>query len=440
MNFENVYFITGTAYAGKSTMVKLLAQKFDGIACEENYHDVLLPELDAKEFPCVTYTRDLQDWHEFIRRSPQEYKDWIDGAARECEILELRILEDMLKNPETQNKKIFVDTNISIETLHKIAKHDHVLIMLADPDISVRRFFERPDKEKQFLYQLIMEEPDPQAALQNYRKGLELINSQENYDRLLNSGFNVILRDEKLGVQGTLELVSKKFGLSDMFHIYQNYSDLYDELVNHEDYNNNLNKFLRGNIQWENKVVGEFGIGTGRVTRNYIDKAQKLYAYDNSEHMIDKAKVNLSKWADKIEYSILDNSKINSVEKFFDIIIEGWSFGHLVVQDDENRNQTIQTLISESTKRAKEVIFIETLGTNVDAPNPPGEKLAQFYKALVKAGFKEYVIETDYKFDNPEEAAKTMGAFFGDLMKNDIIQKQLNVIKEYTGIWIYQEA
>ena len=216
MNFENVYFITGTAYAGKSTMVKLLAQKFDGIACEENYHDVLLPELDAKEFPCVTYTRDLQDWHEFIRRSPQEYKDWIVGAARECEILELRILEDMLKNPETQNKKIFVDTNISIETLHKIAKHNHVLIMLADPDISVRRFFERPDKEKQFLYQLIMEEPDPQAALQNYRKGLELINSQENYDRLLNSGFNVILRDEKLGVQGTLELVSKKFGLSDI--------------------------------------------------------------------------------------------------------------------------------------------------------------------------------------------------------------------------------
>ena len=439
MNFENVYFITGTAYAGKSTMVKLLAQKFDGIACEENYHDVLLPELDAKEFPCVTYTRDLQDWHDFIRRSAQEYKDWIDGAARECEILELRILEDLLKNPETQNKKIFVDTNISIETLHKIAKHDHVLIMLADPDISVRRFFERPDKEKQFLYQLIMEEPDPQAALQNYRKGLELINSQENYNCLLNSGFNVILRDEKLGVQGTLELVSKKFGLSDMFHIYQNYSDLYDELVNHEDYNNNLNKFLRDKIQWENKVVGEFGIGTGRVSRNYIDKAQKLYAYDNSEHMIDKAKVNLAKWADKIEYSILDNSKINSIEMSFDIIIEGWSFGHLVVQDDENRNQTIQTLISETTKRAKEVIFIETLGTNVDAPNPPGEKLAQFYKALVKAGFKEHVIETDYKFDNPEEAAKTMGAFFGDSMKNDVIQKQLNVIKEYTGIWIYRK-
>ena len=58
-----------------------------------------------------------------------------------------------------------------------------------------------------------MEEPDPEAVLENYRKGLELINSQESYDRLLNSGFNVILRDEKLGVDGTLKVVEEKFGL-----------------------------------------------------------------------------------------------------------------------------------------------------------------------------------------------------------------------------------
>ena len=40
--FENVYFINGTAYAGKSTMVKLLAEKYDGITCKENYQDRLL--------------------------------------------------------------------------------------------------------------------------------------------------------------------------------------------------------------------------------------------------------------------------------------------------------------------------------------------------------------------------------------------------------------
>ena len=37
--FENAYFIIGTAYAGKSTMVKELAKRHSGIACEENYHD-----------------------------------------------------------------------------------------------------------------------------------------------------------------------------------------------------------------------------------------------------------------------------------------------------------------------------------------------------------------------------------------------------------------
>lgn len=33
MKFENVYFINGTAYAGKSTIVKALANKYNGIIC-----------------------------------------------------------------------------------------------------------------------------------------------------------------------------------------------------------------------------------------------------------------------------------------------------------------------------------------------------------------------------------------------------------------------
>ena len=209
MKFENVYFINGSAFAGKSTMVHLLAEKYDGIECGENYHDQWPEELDPREFPGLTYTRDLADWHDFIRRSPQEYSDWIDQVSKECEILELRILEDVSK----QGKKVFVDTNICVETLREIAMPDHVVIMLADPMISVNRFFDRPDREKQFLYRLIMEEPDPEKAMENYRQGLMMINSQEKYDAFLNSGFNVILRDENRSVQETLELVEKAFGL-----------------------------------------------------------------------------------------------------------------------------------------------------------------------------------------------------------------------------------
>lgn len=213
MDLSKVYFVIGTSYAGKSTIVKNLARKHDGIALEENYHDEKLPELDAKEFPNLTYTRDLQDWHEFIRRTPDEYVTWINNVKKECEIVELQILEGILPKPENQGKLVFVDTNICIETLHRITDAKHVLVMLSDPEISVKRFFDRPDKEKQFLYQLMLEEPDPQAALDNYREILTRICSKESYDELLNSGFPVIYRDENRTQEETVHLAEEIFGI-----------------------------------------------------------------------------------------------------------------------------------------------------------------------------------------------------------------------------------
>lgn len=203
MKFSNVYFINGTAYAGKSTMVKMLAEQYNGIVCEENYHDVRIADLDSNEFPGLTYTRDLKDWRDFIRRTPDEYEAWIKETMKECTILELQILEELSK----QNKMIFVDTNIPTEVLAEISDKDHVLIMLAEPEISVNRFFERPDKEKQFLYQLLLNEENPDEAIQNFKKCLQRVNSKEIYDHFLNSGFNVILRDDERTIEETFLLV-----------------------------------------------------------------------------------------------------------------------------------------------------------------------------------------------------------------------------------------
>ena len=145
------------------------------------FHD-LSEELRKEDFPCLTYIRDLTDWHDFIRRTPEEYEAWIDGVSKECETLELKILSDMSQ----EEKPIFVDTNISIETLRTIADHHHVLIM---------------------------EEPDPEQALENYRQGLMRIHSQERYERFLYSGFHVIHRDENRSIEQTLALVEKAFDL-----------------------------------------------------------------------------------------------------------------------------------------------------------------------------------------------------------------------------------
>ena len=124
-------------------------------------------------------------------------------------MLELRLLP----KAAAQDMPVFVDTNISLEILREIAAPGHVLVMLADPEISVRRFFERPDREKQFLYRLILEEPDPEAVMENYQQGLARINSRERYERFLHSGFPVILRDDGRSVEETLALVEKVFEL-----------------------------------------------------------------------------------------------------------------------------------------------------------------------------------------------------------------------------------
>ena len=86
--------------------------------------------------------------------------------------------------------------------------------MLADPNISVQRFFERPAKEKQFLYQLLLQEDNPEYAMINFRECLKRINSQERYMMFQKSGFNVITRDENWSIEETFSLVEELFHLN----------------------------------------------------------------------------------------------------------------------------------------------------------------------------------------------------------------------------------
>ena len=85
--------------------------------------------------------------------------------------------------------------------------------MLAEPEVSAGRFFERPDKEKQFLYQLLLKEENPEKSIENFRECLSRINSREKYNAFLNAGFPVILRDERRSIDETLQMAEEVFRL-----------------------------------------------------------------------------------------------------------------------------------------------------------------------------------------------------------------------------------
>ena len=69
------------------------------------------------------------------------------------------------------------------------------------------------EKTKQFLYQLLLKENDPQQAMENFRECLRRINSRERYDAFLHSGFPVVLRDDKRTAEETLSIVEGLFRL-----------------------------------------------------------------------------------------------------------------------------------------------------------------------------------------------------------------------------------
>ena len=208
--FQNIYFLNGTAYAGKSTMVKLLAEKYDGICCGENYHMELLSAADPVHQPNLCYFDTMSSWQEFVTRTPEEYDAWITGTARE--VAQLEIIQ-LLRLCES-GKKIFVDTNISPEILKEISDYGHVAILLSPQSMSVDRFFDRPDAEKQFIYQKLLECPDPQAAIANYRKCLEAINSPEHYREMAESGFFTHRRTEESTIEQTLSILEAHFQLT----------------------------------------------------------------------------------------------------------------------------------------------------------------------------------------------------------------------------------
>lgn len=208
---RNVYFITGTAYAGKSTMVKMLSEKYDMIFCGENYHTAISNIVAKPDMqPELCYTKNLVDWKDFVTRTPEEYERWIYSAGREAAEFEIAELISIARD-----KKVIVDTNIPIEVLKEISDYHHVVVMLSPQAMSVERFFDRNDPEKQFILNVIDSCENPQEVMENYRKGLALINSKEHYDEYANSGFFTLVRqdDGRDTREEVCEIIARHFGL-----------------------------------------------------------------------------------------------------------------------------------------------------------------------------------------------------------------------------------
>jgi len=208
---RNVYFINGHSYAGKSTMVKLLSERYDMIHCGENYHDVFPREkLSRWKQPGLCYFDTMSGWEEWLSMTPEEHWNWTESVAREC--VEIEILE--LISLAASGKKIIVDTNIPPDVLREIADYNHVAILCCDPpDITHKRFFDRDDPDKKFMMEQINKCKDPEKTLANFRAWF-LYHPETDID-WTHTGFFTYTRSdfESDTKEEMLDILAKHFGL-----------------------------------------------------------------------------------------------------------------------------------------------------------------------------------------------------------------------------------
>lgn len=230
-----------------------------------------------------------------------------------------------------------------------------------------------------------------------------------------------------------------------MLEIYAAHAARYDELVAFEDARGELAAFLAGVPEFDRGTVYEAGTGTGRVTRYYIDRAARAFCTDGSPHMLECARRRLTGHADRITYAVADNAALPALPEGWppaDVFVEGWSFGHsAVVQQDP---QAISAVAAAFVQRAQALVrpgglllFLETLGSNVDAPNPPAPALDRFYRELEAThGFIRRQLRTDFRFPDLQTAVDLMGFFFGPAMADAVRTRGSAEVAEWTGAWV----
>jgi len=211
---QNVYFINGHSYAGKSTMVKMLADCYDMVFCGENYQSGMpdsFPQdkLSRWKQPALCYFDTMSGWEEWLNLSPEDHERWMNACTQEC--IEVEIVE--LIKRAAGGRKVIVDTNITPEVLRVISDYQHVEIMVGNPEIAAKRFFDRDDPDKKFMMGQIKLCKDPDAALANFNAQLAY-KPPFDYD-WEHTGFFTYKRTdyENDTREETLAILAKHFGL-----------------------------------------------------------------------------------------------------------------------------------------------------------------------------------------------------------------------------------
>ena len=223
-------------------------------------------------------------------------------------------------------------------------------------------------------------------------------------------------------------------------NIYENHADLYERLVAREDQQGNLFSALNDIHSMDGVDVVELGAGTGRITRLLSVMVNRIFAFDIAPAMLDEARAYLETTG-MINWALVqaDNRRMPVASSCADVVIEGWSFGHVMGWHPDDWREHVDAMLAEMARIVKPqgtAILIETMGTGNRQPQPPSDGLAELYRYWqAEHGFEYRWIRTDYQFASIEEADELLRFFFGDELADTVVERDKVILPECTGLW-----
>jgi hypothetical protein len=199
-----VYWITGGACAGKTTVTALLASKH-GVRVFPDRHTEYQQEADFSEFPALRFPWPGTDWEWFFGRSVEESARWLDESTSAD--LEFKIA-DLLAEP--RDRDIVVDVIADPQVLVRIAGVNRVVCLFGGEGMIRRELLHREDHK--MILDCIRENTSDPARMEESVVSAAIEMSRRQRDSAVAAGARIIQRLPDTNPADLLTEVAEHFG------------------------------------------------------------------------------------------------------------------------------------------------------------------------------------------------------------------------------------
>ena len=225
---------------------------------------------------------------------------------------------------------------------------------------------------------------------------------------------------------------------SPYYKIYNFQGATYHEMISFEDVEGNLRPALESVIPFGGKTILDLGTGTGRIPLLFPDA--QVAGLDLHANMLHENQRQQSPDPGLLVQA--DMRHLPFLNQSYEIVTSGWVLAHFIRWFGEKWQDQIKNVLNEVARVLQPggfLIIIETMTTGSLSPAPPTPGLAEYYRWLEEdLDFKLQVIQTDFQFDDLDQAARYAQFFFGENLAKKVRKHNWVRLPEWTGIWSKQ--